>query len=317
MKSFRTLLLLLALLLPLGAWAAPAVVLDEADILSAETEDRLRTIAEDIRAASGKDLLVVTVPRVVGSPQEHADRLFRDHDLDGVLLYVAPQERQLGIVPGRQTQELFPRTKTGPIREEMLALFAEGDYDEGVLVGAREVRSVFGRAGSTAVLPGPGDAEGPAAAPAEPRSGGGLGWAFLLIPLVLGGLVFLLVIGFVVGLARRMSGRRHSYAGRPGDPVPGAGPYTRHMGGGPVYGPGYGGGFGSGGGGFWPSLFGGLGGAMAGHALYDWMTPDAPEAGAAPSDVGWQGSDLGSAGGGDFGGWDSGGGDWGGGEQQW
>lgn len=329
MRSRFTLILLLAtLLLPAGVLAAPGPVLDQADVLSADTERRLRTIADEIRSASGKDLLVVTVPRVEGSPQEHSDRLFREHGLDGVLIYVAPEERQLGLVPGQNTESLFPRRETAPIRQRMLAHFAKGDYDAGVLEGARDVQQVFSRGAGT-VLGGPdmGEAEAapaPAPAPAE-RRGGGFSWAFLLIPLLLGGLVFLLFLGFVFSLVRGLFRRRHAqpagWGGRHGEGVPGAGPYTRGMGGGPVYGPGYGGGFGSGGGGFWPSVFGGLGGAMAGSALYDWMTPDRPTPTgdvSAPSDLGWQQSDLGGAGGGDFGSWDAGGGgDFGGGGEQW
>ena len=143
--------------------------------------------------------------------------------------------------------------------------------------------------------------------------------------IVIGILGLFLVIRILGAL---FSAGRGGYAnqGRMGGPGGGYGP------GGPGYGaPGYGGG--GGGGGFMSSMFGGIGGALAGNWLYDQFSgrhhgsvdqasydpatgaapaPDAsPEWGEGGAGGDW-GGDAGGAGG-DWGGGGGGGGDWGGG----
>jgi uncharacterized protein len=97
----------------------------------------------------------------------------------------------------------------------------------------------------------------------------------------------------------------------------------------PQGGPGFGGGYGGHGGGFMSSLFGGIGGAMAGNWLYDQfsgrhhgpgnMYPDQTnyDQGGSPADDpstgSWGGGGGDWDGGGGGGDWGGGGGDWGGG----
>ena len=158
----------------------------------------------------------------------------------------------------------------------------------------------------------------PTPAPRVQNAGGGSGLRTLI------GIVILIVgVMFVIRIVRGLFGNRNRMYGGPNQM--GAGPGYGGPAGGPGYGgPGYGYGGGGGGGGFWSSMFGGIGGAMAGNWIYDQMTgrrhesygqtnydPGQAPAPEAPQETQWVGSGEGDWGGGDQGG--GGGGDWGGG----
>ena len=157
------------------------------------------------------------------------------------------------------------------------------------------------------------------------REGGSGIMTFLWIGIaILAVLFFVRLLGGLFG-----AGSRPGMGGMPGPGMRGAG-----------YGPGYGGpGYGGGGGGFFSSMMGGIGGALAGNWIYDQMTgrhhsgyndassyPTSGDSGGYYSqgdepivggdDGGSGGASWGDSGGGDWGGGD-GGGDWGGGGGDW
>src|SRR5262249_22171665 len=133
--------------------------------------------------------------------------------------------------------------------------FKNGDFDAGLLQGVRTITSeasaVRGQLGGgvpRGAAP-PGRRVGVPNRAANPHGGFGLG-SLLGIGLLIVGVLFLVrLLGGLFGAGSR------GYAGGPG-----------RMGG-PGYGPGYG--YGGGGGGFLSSVFGGIGGALAGNWLYD------------------------------------------------
>jgi uncharacterized protein len=307
MKRAWGLVFLTWLLLLLPAVAREAII-DEAKILDSRSMEQVQRLADDIQSNFGKDVVVVTVDRVEGTPQQHAEKLFSQQNVNGVLIYVAPNQKQLGILPGRNTAQLFPRTVTGPIRESMLSRFRQNDYGGGIVEGVQRVRGVLANA--------PTKGAGAAAAPpvAERRSGGGGGFFLGLL-----GLMPLLFLGLGAFLLFRMfRGARRLRQAYPSDQH-----YPAGYGHGHGYGQGYGrhpypvgaGGPMGGGGGFLSGMLGGLGGAMLGNAMYDHFRGGDAGGGmaAGSSDPGWGTSDAGSAGAGDFSDFGGGGGDFGGG----
>jgi len=297
----RKILLLFVLLLlsSLSAFAKP--VQDGAGLLQPDTVSRVEKIDAELFRDTGKHLLVVTQNNVAVTPREKARDIFRQEQLNGLLILILPDKKQLGIVPGRSTERLFPPERLAEIRESMLGHIRKGSFDSAVLQGSEAVRATL--------LAADREPRETGAAPApRPSSGGGLGLA---------GWLPLLFLGFLAFMAVRFLSRRKSYYA-PGQPRQGYG-YAQPAYGGPVGGP-TGGGWG--GGGLFGSLAAGLGGALLGNTIYDAVTGRHATPPAAADSPSWTDSDAGAMGGGDFGGWgsdggDMGGGDFGGGGSDW
>lgn len=305
----RKILLLLVLLLLSSLSAGARPVQDEAGLFQPETVSRLEKIDAEIYRDTGKHLLVVTANNVAGTPREKARDIFRQERLNGLLILILPDKKQLGIVPGRSTERLFPAQRLAEIRESMLGHIRQGNFDSAALQGAEAMRATL-LAAERGPSEGRGAATAPPAAPSEGRGSGLLGWLPLLF------------FGFLAFLAIRFMSRRKSYyaPGQHQQQPYGAG-YNQPAYGGPVGGPAGGGGWG---GGLFGSLAAGLGGALLGNTIYDAVTGRhaTPPAAAAEDSPSWTDSDAGSMGGGDFGGWgsdggDMGGGDFGGGGSDW
>lgn len=314
----RKILLLLGLLLlsTLSAIARPSqVVQDGAGLLQPDTVSRLEKIDAELYRDTGKDLLVVIQNNLgTTTPREKARDIFRKEQLNGLLILIVPDKKQLGIVPGRSTERLFPPERLAEIRESMLAHIRKGNFDSAVLQGGEAIRATL-----LAADRGPARSEGrgPVAGAPPPRSSGGGGLGLL-------GWLPLLFFGFLAFLAIRFLTRRKGYYA-PGQQrhLPGQHGYGYGQ---PAYGgPMSGGGGGGWGGGLFGSLAAGLGGALLGNTIYDAVTGrhSTPAANAAEGSPSWTDSDAGSVGGGSFGDWgssdggDIGGGDFGGGGSDW
>jgi uncharacterized membrane protein YgcG len=297
----KTLLILVLLLLSsLSALAEP--VQDGAGLLRPDTVSRVEKIDAELFRDTGTHLLVVTQTNVSVTPREKARDIFRQEQLNGMLILILPDKKQLGIVPGRSTERLFPPERLAEIRESMLGHIRKGNFDSAVLQGSEAVRATLLAADrgprETGVAPAP-----------RPSSGGGLG---------LLGWLPLLFFGFLAFLAIRFMTRKKSYYA-PGQGRQGYGAYGQPAYGGPMGGPMGGGGWG---GGLFGSLAAGLGGALLGNTIYDAVTGRHATPPAAADSPSWTDSDAGGMGGGDFGGWgsdggDMGGGDFGGGGSDW
>lgn len=325
-----------AIVLAVTANALPALaaqyVQDGASMFSAATVSQLNQEIGNFNAQTGKEIVVVTVPSLNGETvQNAAQTVFSEQRINGVLIFIAKNERKDIIVPGRATAQFFPASTTASIRQQMESSFRNGDFDGGITTAVSSILDVFRSHLNSA--PGNATAYGrnyPAPynqqRPVATRTGVHISMFWWII---------LIVIGFLVirSIFRAMSGPR--YYGGPGGPMgggPGYGPGPGY--GGPGYG-GYGGGFGGGGGGFWSGMLGGLGGAFLGNELFNrggggtYIDPNVAGGGVAPGDQGggWGGNapdaggwgndagqaDMGSSSSGDFGGGGFGGGDFGGG----
>ena len=307
----RTPFWLYAVPLALAALAAPvtagaASVRDQANLFSPDAVERAEADLNRVERENGVPVTIETIPSLNGESVEdvslaHAKRA----GSKGIHILIAKKEHKTYDRVSHAYSRAINANRQETIREAFDASFKKGDFDGGLLQGVKTIGSVV----STA------RAELPAAAPVPVRGRGvpmpnrganqggfGLGSLLGIGLLIVGVLFFFRLIG---SLFRGGGGYAPGQMGRPG------------------YGPGYGGG--GGGGGFMSSLFGGIGGAMAGNWLYDQfsgrhhgggMTDSSTYGGgeAAPQGDDWSGStgggsDWGGGGGGDAGG----GGDWGGG----
>lgn len=327
--------LALVLTLPALPAAARDFVQDQAGMFSASTVSSLNQRIGNFNAQTGKEIVVMTVPSLGNaSLQSAAQTAFSQQNVNGVLIFIARDDRRDIIVPDSAGVQAgwFPPDVTRSIRSTMESQFHSEDYDAGITSAVDGVLNVYRtHLGS---LRRPSSSAG--APMTKPNAAASTG-----VHLSMFWWIIIIVVGFLIlrAIMRAMSTPR--YYGTPGAPpgTPGATPP-------PGYGPGYGGYGGYGGGGsFWSGLLGGLGGAWLGNEMFgnrggsaigpaDAGQASAPDAGGGWSGGGdagggWQ-SDAGQAGmsgasggdwsgggfgdGGGFGGGDGGGGGFGGGD---
>ena len=288
MKHFST---LIALVAAVGFLAAPAqarssFILDGAGMFSAGTVSSLNTRLTNFNTATHKEVLVETVPSLNGAPlQDAAQKEFAQQQVNGVLIFIAKDDRRDIIVPDRAGVQAgwFDSETLRSIRQSMEAQFKDGDFDGGITTAVSGILGIYRshmsplNGANGAALPA---TRSNASAPAFRLNGF---W-----------LIVILIAAFLVlrSLMRAMSTPRQ-YIGAPGAPGRPGAPAQG-------YGPGY---YGGGGGGFWSGLLGGLGGAWLGNEMF--RGGGGGGAGGA-SAGGWGSGDSGGAGGGgDSGGWSS------------
>ncbi|MBV8196595.1 MAG: TPM domain-containing protein [Candidatus Eremiobacteraeota bacterium] len=278
--------------------AAPALardfVQDQGGMFSASTVAQLNARLASFNAQTRKEVVVVTVPSLGGTPlQQAAQSAFAQQNVNGVLIFIARDDRRDIIVPDRAGVQAgwFTPDVLRSIRTSMESQFRSESYDAGITnavdgvlgiyrshLGSLQQSAQSGQAGSTALAPVSN------ATPSRRGTHISMFW-WIIIAIV----AFLLLRSIL----RAASGPRYYGApGAPGAGVPPGGGY------GPGYGPGYGG-YG-GGGSFWSGLLGGLGGAWLGNELFR-GGGGAIQGGGAPG----TGDSGGGWGGGDGGGWQS------------
>ncbi len=278
-----------------GLFGADAIKQANAELNRIERENSISTTVETIDSLDG-----ATVSQ---KAKEHAQQ----SRTEGVYVLIAKKEGKIDVISSASYRRAMNDDRLRTIENTFIGGLKKRDFDGALLVGVKSIddevssaRSEFGSLRQT-IAPAAGRVGRGGRAV---NRGGGFGIGSLLG-------IGLLVFGvlFVVRLVGSLMG-----GGRQGQGAMGPGGMGR-----PGYGQGYGGG---GGGGFMSSMFGGIGGALAGNWLYDQFsgrnhggsynesstTGDQGDAGNAGSD--W--SSGGDAGGGDWGG-GGGGGDWGGG----
>jgi uncharacterized membrane protein YgcG len=333
-RPFALACLALALTLPALPAAARDFVQDQAGMFSASTVSSLNERIGAFNAQTGKEIVVMTVPSLgTATLQDAANTAFSQQAVNGVLIFIARDDRRDIIVPDRAGQQAgwFTPDVLSSIRTTMESQFRSQDFDAGITSAVNGALNVYrAHVGSQRQTSSAG-AGAPMARPNAATSTGvhiSMFWWIIII-----------VVGFLIlrSVMRAMSTPR--YYGPPGAPpgTPGAPGGMPPSGYGPGYGAGYGGGGFGGGGSFWSGLLGGLGGAWLGNEMFgnrgglgggaigpadagQAATPDAGGGWGGDAGAGWQ-SDAGQAGtgsggdwsGGGFGGDGGGGGDFGGG----
>ncbi|HEV7178455.1 MAG TPA: TPM domain-containing protein, partial [Candidatus Baltobacteraceae bacterium] len=214
----------------LPAHAATSFVQDGASMFSSGTVAQLQNTIGSFNAQTGKEIVVVTVPSLGGDTlQAAAQKVFSEQQINGVLIFIAKDDRKDIIVPGRATAAFFPAATTQSIRQSMESQFRSEDYDGGITTAVGGVLDVFrAHTGSLQNANGARSYNYPAttsgAYAVRNTSGVHISMFWWII---------IIVFGFMIlrSIMRAASGPRY-YGGAPGAPGPG----------GPGYGgPGYGG----------------------------------------------------------------------------
>ena len=318
--------------------AAPAAeVRDKAGLFSSEAVKKAQTELDRLEKEYAVPVTIETIESLDGdSIAQVLNRHAMAVGTEGVYILIPKKEHSILAEASKHYKENLPRSQMTGVQDAFLKEFKQRDFDAGLTQGVAKLTTVFTDAksasgGTIRQTTAPNARRGGAAVPARQvpakKSSGG----FSLIMLIVGALGIFFVIRILSALFGAMRGNQ--YGGGGGPMMGGRGGYG---GGGPGYGGGGYGGAPAGGGGFMSSMFGGIGGALAGNWLYDKMSgnqhgggyADQPgyDQAAAPveeTSPEWSGNDAGGDWGGggtevadnstagDWGG--GGGGDWGGG----
>src|SRR5882762_2327904 len=148
MNHFRLFRIALFLcLLVLGAYLARAedsknihpssYVTDLAGVIAPETKARLESLCSELELKTGAQMAIVTVGSLGGENVEnYAVELFKQlgigkkKDNRGVLLLVAPHERQYRIEVGYGLEPVINDARAGDAGRAMLSYLRQGDYSK-------------------------------------------------------------------------------------------------------------------------------------------------------------------------------------------
>lgn len=150
--------------------SAAEVVVDAAGVLDAATVYRLNRIAFAVHAATGGEMAIVTLPDLRGRDiADVARTIGRDWGVGGeapvgdrrrnagVIVLLAPNERQVRIETGRGVEGFVTDGEAGDIQRAATPYFRQGDYSAGMLsiVSALSVEYAreFGVTLDTALIP--------------------------------------------------------------------------------------------------------------------------------------------------------------------
>jgi uncharacterized protein len=126
---------------------------DFANVLSEQTEALLKALIENVEHSTTAEIAVATVSSLDGTTvDDYAVRLFQAWGIgqkgrdNGVLVVVAPSDRQIRIEVGYGLEGVLPDGLAGVvIRESFLPPFRDGDFDKGVLQGVTRVAEIIRR----------------------------------------------------------------------------------------------------------------------------------------------------------------------------
>ena len=120
-------------------------VVDEADLLRPEQEHQLAAASEALEREVGPQFVVVTVPTLQGYPiLEYGVDLGRSWGIgnaernDGIILLVAPSERQARIEVGYGLEKRVTDPYANRVmQQEIIPRFRGGDMSGGIMAGSR------------------------------------------------------------------------------------------------------------------------------------------------------------------------------------
>ena len=226
-------------------------VIDLANVIQPETRARIAAMATELQQKTGAQIAVVTVNSLQGETREqYAADLYKHLGIgskksdEGVLLLVAPKERQYKIEVGYGLEPVINDARAGDIGRAMVPDLRKGDYSAAILTAMTQIAQLIAADKGVTLTGVPNRPRAPATTQKLP-------WWLVFVGIYI-------VFAIIRAIVRRggggpRSGLRSRGMGVP--PVvfmPPMGSWGR--------GGGWGGGFGGGGGGG----FGGFGGGMSG-----------------------------------------------------
>jgi uncharacterized protein len=122
-------------------------IVDDAELLSRETSDRITGLMREHEARTGNQIAVLTTPSMGGeSIEEYAVKVFNTWKLgqkgkdNGVLVVIVPQERRMRIEVGYGLEgTLTDAASSRIIRNVMAPLFKAADYNAGIEQGVAAI----------------------------------------------------------------------------------------------------------------------------------------------------------------------------------
>jgi uncharacterized protein len=123
---------------------------DLANLLDEASRTTLTARLRDVEAKTSSEIAVATVPSLDGlSVEEYATRLFKEWGVgqektdNGVLILVAPTEREMRIEVGYGLEGVLPDGLAGEIRDEQfLPRFRDNDYAGGITAGVNRIADI-------------------------------------------------------------------------------------------------------------------------------------------------------------------------------
>lgn len=126
-----------------GSW-----IQDRADLISPAVESQLNHRFEQLTAKTSAELAIATLPQLQPSQEPHAFALevFNTWKIgqrrrnNGVLLFVAQENRRVEVVTGKGLRETLPDAEVANlIRQEIVPAFQQGEYEAGLVRGASAI----------------------------------------------------------------------------------------------------------------------------------------------------------------------------------
>ena len=123
---------------------------DFAELLGAPARAALEQRLQDVETKTSSEIAVATVKSLDGmSVEEYANRLFKEWGVgqaktdNGVLILVAPNEREMRIEVGYGLEGILPDGLAGEIRDEQfLPRFRDDDYAAGITAGVNRIADI-------------------------------------------------------------------------------------------------------------------------------------------------------------------------------
>ncbi len=148
------------LVLSWAAWAEKIAdiqpqgyVTDLAGVIDANTRARLEALCTEVEQKTGAQIGVVTVKSLDGeSKEDYAADLYKHLGIGskknsrGVLLLVAPQERQYRIEVGYGLEPVINDARAGDIGRDMVPYLKSGNYSGAVLTGTTGIAQLIAAA---------------------------------------------------------------------------------------------------------------------------------------------------------------------------
>ena len=123
--------------------------MDRASALRPDTRAKLESMLVAFEAKTGHQIVVHVTPSLEGLPIEDYSMRFAEawrvgqKGLDnGVILTIAPKERELRIEVGYGLEGVLPDAIAARIRDQMFDEFRAGRFDEGVVAGVGAIMAV-------------------------------------------------------------------------------------------------------------------------------------------------------------------------------
>lgn len=141
---------ILFLTLSIKAWAFPILtgrVVDEANILSPQTERQLTTL---LQAETKHQVVIVTLTDLEGkSIEDYGYQLGRHWGIgekgndNGVLLIIAPNERQVRIEVGYGLESVLTDAVSSVVLNNMTPDLTKNNYNQAVLIAVQQILNVI------------------------------------------------------------------------------------------------------------------------------------------------------------------------------